>query len=156
MKAPNEGPLGYWHALISQQYLQLLRRELAHLELDRWYFTLVYLAEAKGPITQQQLADELHLDKASMVRAIDHLSAKGYVQRLQCPNDRRKHHLALLPKALPALKEIKEAFRKMNDLAFANIKASDRKLIMDQLPLMLDRLKQADLAAKAPTSKTHK
>lgn len=156
MKATNEGPLGYWYALISQQYLHVLRMELAHLGLDRWYLALVHLAEADGPVTQQELADRMHLDKATMVRVIDHLSAGGYVQRERCPNDRRKHHLALLPKARPAVKEIKKAFHAVNDLAFADMKATDRQLIMAQLRPMLERLKSADPASKSTTSKTNK
>lgn len=156
MKAPDEEPLGYWYALISHQYLQVLRKELAHLGLDRWYLALVHLAEADGPMTQQELADGLHLDKATMVRALDHLGAAGYVRREQCPNDRRKHHLALLPKAMPAIKQIRDAYRMANDVVFAGIKASERKRIMDQIKPMLDRLKKAEQAMEAPTSKTHK
>lgn len=156
MERPNEAPLGYWCALVGQQYLQAMRKQLAHLEMDRWYFTLVHLAAAKEPVTQQELADQLHLDKATMVRAIDHLSAKGYVERRQCPSDRRKHHLVVLPKAHSAVKQIRQAYGQLNDLAFAGIKEEDRQRMMDHLKPMLDRLKEADKAKEAVTSKTHK
>ena len=154
MESPNEAPLGYWCALVGQQYLQAMRKQLAHLEMDRWYFTLVHLAAAKEPVTQQELADQLHLDKATMVRAIDHLSAKGYVERQQCPNDRRKHHLVVLPKARAAVKEIQKIYGQLNDLAFAGTSEALRQRLMDQLPRILARLAQADTGLKsAPTQK---
>ncbi len=142
--AANEVPLGYWCTLVGQQYLASLRGRLGSLGIDRWYFTLVRISEMEGPITQQRLADELHLDKATMVRAIDHLSACGYVARRPCPHDRRKHHIELLPKALPAIKQVRQAFTELNDQAFKGIPAAERKLLLAHLKDMLKRLAPAD------------
>lgn len=152
MPVEQEPSLGYWCALVGQQYIQALHKLLAGLDIDRWYFVLVRLVEADGPVSQQELADQLHLDKATMVRAIDHLSTKGYVARQACPNDRRKHHLMLLPKARNAVKEIRAAYTRLNNIAFEGTGPARRRLIIGQLKPMLERLQQADLGpAAAPT-----
>ncbi len=143
MENPKEPSLGYWAAVVGQQYFQAMRKLLAHLPMDRWYFALVQLAETEGPVTQQALADKLHLDKATMVRALDHLCAHGYVERRQCPNDRRKHHLVLMPKARPVVKEIKQAYAQLNDLAFGRTSEAQRQKFTGQLQEMTERLKQA-------------
>ncbi|MCC6838805.1 MAG: MarR family transcriptional regulator [Flavobacteriales bacterium] len=158
MKRGTEPSLGYWCALVGQQYFSGMRRLLANLDMDRWYFALVQIAEAEAPITQQQLADRLHLDKATMVRAIDHLSSRGYVARKTCPNDRRKHHLELLPKAAPVIRQIRAAYAELNDTAMAGLDAAERRAAIGQLQRMLRQLNNASPAplpnARKRTPKT--
>lgn len=152
MPSDKEPSLGYWCAVVGQEYFHALRRLLSHLDMDRWYFALVHLADAAGPVSQQQLADKLHLDKASMVRAIDHLSAQGYVARVNCPNDRRKYHLRLLPKAKPVVKEIREAYAVLNDIAFHRMAPGQRQVFIRHLEEMLGRLQGS--ADRLPAQKT--
>ena len=144
----NEHSLGYWCARIGQQYLVLLNDRLRHLGLDRWYFALVVISEAKGQISQQELADALHQDKVTMTRAIDHLCEHGFVKRENCPNDRRKHHLKLMPKAEKAVIEIKAAFAANNRTALKGMPAVEQRQMIEQLRSTLGRLNQA--TAKIP------
>lgn len=139
----NEHSLGYWCSRIGQQYFLLLSERLRHLGLDRWYFALVVISEADGPISQQELADALQQDKVTMTRAIDHLCERGFVKREACPNDRRKHHLKLLPKAEAAVIEIKAAYTAINRTALKGMSASERRQLMEQLRNTLGTLHQA-------------
>ncbi len=155
MKRLNEPSLGYWCALVGQQYFAGMRRLLADLDMDRWYFALVQIAEAGEPITQQQLANRLHLDKATMVRAIDHLSGLGYVRREVCPEDRRKHHLVLLPKAAPVIRSIRAAYAQLNDVAMDGLGAAARTTAIEQLRHILGQLDRANKAhAPEPAKRT--
>ena len=139
----NENSLGYWCSRIGQQYFLLLSERLRHLELDRWYFALVVISDAEGHISQQQLANALHQDKVTMTRAIDHLCERGFVMRDACPNDRRKHHLKLLPKAEAAVIEIKAAYAAINRIALKGYSASERKELMERLRQTLGTLHHA-------------
>ena len=101
--------------------LHLLRTKLKHLDIDRNYYALVVIEGRDGSITQQELALLLNSDKVSIVRIIDYLSVKGYVQRKRKPDDRRKHSLSLTEKARKALPEIKQSFSDLNKIVLQGL-----------------------------------
>lgn len=154
MPKNKEDSLGYWCAMAGQQYLLAMRRMLVPQGLDRWFYILVHLADAQAPLSQQQLADELCLDKATMVRAIDHLSAEGYVARRPCPNDRRKHHLELLPKARPLVRSIRRSYSSLNSIALDGMPAAERWAAIQEVKYMVERLKKANSSTKTNPSST--
>ena len=119
-----EQPLGRMLSIPGKGYLQLLRTKLQHLDIDRNYYALVLIGSNNGNITQQELALMLDTDKVSIVRIIDYLSGKGYVQRKQKTEDRRKHSLVLTKKALLVISEIKQSFSEINEIALAGLSSS--------------------------------
>lgn len=140
MLVNKERSLGFWCSRIGHQYLALLSERLSHLGLDRGYFTLALIVESKGHVSQQELADALHMDKVAMVRSIDHLCERGFVERAACPDDRRKHHLKVMPKAIPAVKEIKQAYAALDRMALKAIPAAERGQLLGQLRNALGEL----------------
>jgi len=117
-------PLGRMLSFLGKVYLHLLRAKLNHLDIDRNYYALVLIESHNGIITQQELAILLDTDKVSIVRVVDYLSEKGYVQRVRKTDDRRKHSLILTDKAKMALPEIKDAFSEINKIALNGLKHS--------------------------------
>lgn len=125
--AANNASLGYWTGVATQHYYTRVLHELRKHDLEKWFYVLVLIHEAEGQLSQQELADALLLDKVAVTRAVDHLSGKGYVERVDCPNDRRKHHLRTLPKAKAVVKDIRAAFEAVNQRAFTGMSAADRE-----------------------------
>jgi len=119
-----EQPLGRMLSGLGKGYLHLLRTKLKHLDIDRNYYALVMIEQQDGIITQQELALLLGSDKVSIVRIIDYLSGKGYVQRIQKTDDRRKHSLVLTNKARLALPEIKQSFSQINKIVLSGLNNS--------------------------------
>ncbi len=109
---------------LAKGYLHLLRNKLQHLDIDRNYLALVLVENNEGSITQQELAVLLDTDKVSIVRVIDYLSGKGYIQRIPNTEDRRKHSLVLTQKAKLALPEIKQSFIEINEIALKGLNHS--------------------------------
>lgn len=109
-------PLGRVLSSLGKGYLHLLRAKLQHLDIDRNYYALVLIESQEGTITQQELALLLETDKVSVVRVVDYLSDKGYVNRVRKTDDRRKHSLVLTEKAKKALPQIKKSFTEINAL----------------------------------------
>lgn len=140
MELAKERSLGFWCARIGQRYFTLLQERLAQLGIERGYFVLSLIVEHEGRISQQELADALHMDKVAMARCIDHLCACGFIERATCPDDRRKHHLKLLPKAAQAAKEIKKAHTALDRLALKELSSDERDLFLLQLRNALGRL----------------
>ncbi len=119
--------LGFWTGIATQHYYTRVLNALRKHDLDKWFYVLLKIHEAEDELSQQDLADALLLDKVTITRAVDHLSKKGYVRRVDCPQDRRKYHLRTLPKARAVVKDIRATFEALNELAFAGMKAADRK-----------------------------
>jgi MarR family transcriptional regulator, transcriptional regulator for hemolysin len=120
-----EQPLGRMFSFLGKGYLHLLRSRLKHLDIDRNYFALVLIGNHEGEVTQQELALLLDTDKVSIVRVVDYLSEKGYVQRLKKKDDRRKHSLVLTDKAKLALPEIKKSFSEINEIVLNGLQSSE-------------------------------
>ena len=114
-------PLGRILSGLGKGYLHLLRAKLHHLDIDRNYHALVLIESMDGSITQQELAELLDTDKVSIVRIIDYLSDKGYVQRIRKTVDRRKHSLVLTQKAKLAIPEIKQSFDEINEIVLKGL-----------------------------------
>lgn len=140
MQVNKERSLGFWCSRIGQQYFTLLHERLQHLGIERGYFTLALIVEAGGRVSQQELANALHMDKVAMARSIDHLCERGFVERAACPDDRRKHHLKLMPKAVTAAKEIRQAYAALDRMALKELKGPERGRMLHQLREALDNL----------------
>lgn len=77
-----------------------IRHKLKQHNLDLTFEmlqVLINLWEKQG-FNQQELANVLHKDKASLTPLIDNLSKRGLVQRSEDPDDRRNKLITLTPK----------------------------------------------------------
>lgn len=133
--------IGYWCSIAAHQYFARLQQKLAHLDLSAWYFVLLTIDESRDPLSQQEVADLLHLDKVAMTRALDHLGEKGYVERCACTGDRRKHLIKLTPKARSAVKAIRKAYAELNAEALAGLRKADRAAFLDHLMHLVGNLR---------------
>ena len=75
-----------------------LRQENVPLTPEQ--FLLIDLLWNQGPMSQQQLADQMHKDKNSVTKLVDAIERKGFVYRQQNASDRRSNTLVLTEKAL--------------------------------------------------------
>lgn len=118
-KIPVAAELPLWLQLnkVSKKYMDALAARLGHLGIHRHYFLLVAIGESKGVLTQQELADLLETDKVIMVGILDSLSQGGFVRRTPSRLDRRKHLIALTPKAELILPKIKKVIAELNQRA---------------------------------------
>ena len=137
-----EQPLGRMLSGLAKGYLNLLRAKLQHLDIDRNYHALVLIESKDGSITQQELAVLLDTDKVSIVRVIDYLSEKGYVQRIPNIEDRRKHSLLLTTKAKLALPGIKQSFTEINATVMKGLTSSQVLELTETIKKIKSNLKE--------------
>ncbi len=116
-----EVPIGRLLSIIAKSYLSALNSTLRDLDIDRNYYALLLIEKGNGELTQQELALQLEVDKVTMLRSIDYLSDKNYIQRIKNNNDRRKFNLVLTEKAISALSNIKMAISALNDSALSGL-----------------------------------
>ncbi|MCG9912378.1 MAG: MarR family transcriptional regulator [Flavobacteriales bacterium] len=133
-------PLGHYLAVLSKSYVGALIKRLEDSPVDRYYMVIQVLHQAKTPFTQQSLGDFLNVDKVTMVRILDHLSEKGFINRVNNPNDRREKLLELTDAGTKAVKEIDAATKELNCKATKDFTDEEKALFYQLIEKMNDNL----------------
>lgn len=106
---------------ITKAYVGAVTKKLEHLTIDRGFYALLLIEQHNEQLSQKELAALMTTDKVCMVRMIDYLSLKGFVQRETNTKDRRAHYITLTDKAKEIIPEIKEAFKSVNETALKQL-----------------------------------
>lgn len=107
---------------------------------------LLVLHGAEGPMTQTALARALGLESPSLVRLLDRLTEKGWIERRSCPGDRRAYHVALTPHALGLCAEIEREVAAILHEAIGGIRSSELLAAISVLERVRDRLSAIETA----------
>ncbi len=116
-----------WYALNrAAQYVRLAVEEaLAPLGLRRRHYAALGLLGAAGPLSQQELASRIPLDRASVVSVVDDLEALGFAKRRPDPNDRRAYHIVMTPAGKTALQSARRRVAAAQAAGFAPLTAEE-------------------------------
>ncbi|WP_246938795.1 MarR family winged helix-turn-helix transcriptional regulator [Bacillus pinisoli] len=77
---------------------------------------IMMLLWEKDGLTQNQLVESLNKDKTNIARMASNLESKGFIQRLNCPNDRRSVRLFLTEKGKELGEQIIPIAEEFNDI----------------------------------------
>jgi len=88
---------------------------------------------AEGPISQQELGEQLGIDRTTIVELIDDLEQKGAVVRRRNPADRRSYALHLTPRGRSVQKRASRAFDDAANEFFDSIKPAERQALAEML-----------------------
>ncbi|EHQ29135.1 MarR family winged helix-turn-helix transcriptional regulator [Mucilaginibacter paludis] len=106
---------------IDYLYTKKLSKELSAIHVNNHFEVLLVLAKQVHPLTQNQLAQLLHLDKSRMANIVFQLEEHQLVSVEVNPADRRQHYVTLSPYALSAMPDIETKVQQINDMAEAGI-----------------------------------
>lgn len=112
--------------LINYLYNKNLAKELSSIKINHHFEVLLILARQKGPITQNKLAELLHVDKSRVVSIVFSLEQRKMLIVKTNPADRRQHYISLSPHALVSIPFIETKIKEVN--ALANTGISEEKL----------------------------
>jgi DNA-binding MarR family transcriptional regulator len=103
--------------LISVAHLRLRERFDQELEgtgvAAPHYGTLATIAHS-GPISQQQVAEQLGFTGTAVLQIVDRLESDGLVERRRNPADRRAYALELTPEGRAVLRRAQKAVERLN------------------------------------------
>lgn len=74
---------------LKQYTAAMLKKQ--NVDLTPEQFLLIDLLWNQGPLSQQEIADQMHKDKNSITKLVDAIEKKGFVKRSQNPSDRRSN-----------------------------------------------------------------
>jgi DNA-binding MarR family transcriptional regulator len=109
-------------------------------------FALMRLREL-GPISQQDLADTLHLDPSKLVALLNELESDGLAERRRDLGDRRRHIVEISARGRERLADAERAMTAFEDEFLTDLAPEERR----QLQGLLERVAQC-AAAEAVAS----
>jgi len=126
-------PLGYNFSMLTKNFYGAFHRYMEQYDLERYFSVLLIIADSEKKWTQQCLCDHLYIDKVTMVKILDHLYSKGYINRITNPDDRREKWIQLTPKAKKELPSIKRSVAEMNDKTLSGFSEKEKTTFLNMM-----------------------
>ena len=96
-------------------------------------FTVLALVDAQDEVSQSDIARKLGIERSGMVKLIDGLEAKGYLERRPHPSDRRVYQLKLSCSGGECLRTHHEAVRSHEDRILDALSDDERASLLSLL-----------------------
>jgi DNA-binding MarR family transcriptional regulator len=101
--------LGYLLKHAQQRLMQASAPAMAPFGIDGRELAVLTVLGADMPLSQQEAAEQLGIDRTTMVAHVDALEDKGLVERRRSPEDRRKNIVGLTPAGQQCLRQAGQA-----------------------------------------------
>lgn len=111
---------------------------LAPLRLLPPHAGILGVLRKSGGLSQQKLADVLHMHPSGLVAIIDELEERGLLKRRDSVDDRRTYELHLTDKGQAALRDIGRVGQEHNELLCAALSHREREQLTDFLQRIAD------------------
>lgn len=95
----------------------------------------------KAGVSQEELAEELAIDKAAVARAVQGLRAKGYVRAERLKSDRRENRLSLTGAGKELFGRIEELNHRWIEYALSDISHEEAAVSVEAIGKMAARAK---------------
>ncbi len=106
--------------LSQRQFMQLLDDERFRLTLPQFY-TLIHLQQVGEECKMSDLADATHQSAASLTGIVDRLAEKQLLERTRHKHDRRQVMVAITPRGIALISEIRQARREQMQMAIGQL-----------------------------------
>ena len=111
--------------------------------MTRAQWAVLLRLERREGLKQSDLADDLDIQPITLTRLVDRLCDSGLIERRPDPADRRAKRLYLTPAARPLLDRIATQVEELAETVLAGVDPAAVGVMLKQLGLARDNLKQA-------------
>lgn len=122
--------LGYALRLAQVRAYGLFYEMLAEHGLTPARLTALSIIATAPALNQSALAQRLDISGPSVLKIVDALVASGYIERVDCADDRRRYLLALTPPGRAKLAEVRQAIDAYEARLAAALGAAEREQLM--------------------------
>ena len=129
--------------LLSQLGFETARRFgllMAEVDLEPRQFALMRGIDAYAGQSQNTIAGWLRIPPSSMVAVVDHLEARGLVERRPHPSDRRSRTLHITAQGRTVLARATELAMGLELTICRGLEAGERQALLDRLVVVADNL----------------
>lgn len=138
-------PLGVYIGKLIKYYYSMLSEELKDLSIERYFYPLITIKNHACSSSQKILAEELGVDKVTMVRILDYLEEHQCISRNPNPKDRRVKRIELTEKGEKYTVRIEQAISRVDELLLAEVDKEEKKQLFHQLAKILEQAKDIPL-----------
>lgn len=132
-----DAPVGKWIAKLYKDHDQYVDNLLADYNLNHSEGNLlVYLYKDGDGISQNQLKENLAVDKATVSRAINSLIEKDYLKKEKSPEDGRVNLIYLSQKAYAVKEEINQIYQQWFKKFLDEIEENEAEKVINTLEKM--------------------
>jgi DNA-binding MarR family transcriptional regulator len=89
-------------------------------------YSMLVALQTTGPISQQQLAENMRVNRTLVVGIVDDLERRGWVERRRDADDRRSYRLHVTPAGAAAVAEMGPRVKEASDAMAARLTAAER------------------------------
>lgn len=112
---------------------------LAPLGLNVRMCGVLNLLKDEGPASQQEIGEQLGIDRTTMVEIVDELERQGIVRRERSALDRRSYAVTLTPGGKAKQKRAAEVFDAAAEDFFSPLSAAERDKLLGMLSRLIER-----------------
>jgi DNA-binding MarR family transcriptional regulator len=134
--------LGYHLRLAQRAIFADFARSMGDLDVSPGLFGLLVIIEANPGLKQTELANAAHLDRSSLVPALDKLEHLGWVARQASEEDRRVKGLWLTDPGAARLRELKQRVASHEKRLARHLTAEERRQLIGLLGRIFPELRR--------------
>lgn len=105
---------------------------------------LFALKSTEGNITQAELGKRLVVTRASITSVLDKLESKGWVKRMDVPQNRRIHHVSLTDSGRELVNRVEPEYRREVHEVLHDLNDEQCKTLMTLLETVRGRVRRAN------------
>ena len=125
--------IGYFARRFQVWIFQDLIRELAKAEIRISHYSVLAIIEANPGLAQSEVAEAVGIEPARLVRVLDELERRGWIQRMRSTTDRRSHALYLTQEGQKAFGDVKDLARQHETHVIERLGATKYESLMQML-----------------------
>lgn len=129
--------LGFWLLKVSNRMRTMLDEALDPLQFQSVHFGILSILGEGEAISQNRVSEQLGVDKASMVKLVDHLESLKLVKRTGHTKDRRVRLLTVTPAGKTIFAQARKLATKIENDLLKNLTPEERDLVRGILPRIL-------------------
>ncbi len=133
-------PIGTQALILSKLYYGVIVKSLENLDIERYFSVLYFLMNNNG-CCQQTICNNMAIDKTAMVKVMNYLIKKGYVERRKNPDDKREQFIFLTKKGEKKTEKISESFQSLDTRMFANVSTKKQREFLSTMSKISSNLK---------------
>jgi len=134
-----EKSLGKWISVLYRQFQVYINRELKVYSLNSSQYIYLVTLYQEGPMRQDELSKQLHIDKAATARALKQLEANNYIERAVNKDDKRVMDVWLTKKAMDIKDDLQALLKNWTNVLGDGLDEESFDAIIDQLMGMSER-----------------
>lgn len=132
--------LGFLMGAASRWSKRLFDQTLKEYDITAVQWAILKHLEECGKCSQNQIAESLYMDKASVGTIIEKLIKKEMVIREKSEDDRRAYHVFLTKKAKQVVQDLTSIAEETNEKSFGNMSQEERTALKALLQKVIENL----------------